>query len=83
MAKPLSDMAHVRRRYPNAYAYQWGPRDWVVYAADSGPLQGIAMTGSCTSKKAAWVIARRDMPKLGLPSVRRAIRRRVGGRADV
>lgn len=79
VAKRLSDRAWVKRRFPHAHAYQWGPREWVVYASDRGALQGIAMTGTCTSQKAAWVIARRDIPKLGLPSVRRAIQRRAAG----
>lgn len=55
------ERAKVRKRYPDAHAYNWGRRDWVIYAAKDGPLQGIAITRSCKSLAHAWIFAARDV----------------------
>ena len=55
--QPLTERAKVRRRFPQAYAYQWGPRDWNIYASQHGALAGIDISGSRSSQKAAWLFA--------------------------
>jgi len=55
--KTLTDCARVRRRHPGAYAYQWGPRDWNIYAAKDGAYCGLDISGSQSSQKAAWLFA--------------------------
>lgn len=74
------ERAKVRKRYPNAYAYNWGPRDWVIYASNSGALQGIAITGQCSSRAHAWIVAAREVHgflRAGKVDVPRKARRRV------
>jgi len=45
----------VRRKYPEAWAYQWH-REWTVYASKNGPLAGINL-GSGRTARAAWLDA--------------------------
>jgi len=64
VAKTLTDRARVRRHYPAAYAYRWGPREWNIYAAVYGPFAGICVSGGTrTSQKAAWMFAAMELPK--------------------
>lgn len=71
------ERAKVKKRFPGAHAYKWGPRDWVIYAAKDGPLQGIAITRGCSSLAHAWISAARDVysflrpGKVKLPRKRR------------
>jgi hypothetical protein len=57
MAKKLTDRAKVRKRYPFSYAYQWGPREWCIYASHQGINAGRDISGTRTSQKAAWLFA--------------------------
>jgi len=52
MTPPLTDREKVRRRYPGAYAYQWGRREWAIYDA-----YGLDISGLRSSQKAAWLFA--------------------------
>lgn len=62
----LTNLAMVRKKYPNAYAYNWGPREWTIYADDSGgPLTGISIADS-TSRKGAWYLAAESLRKLNM-----------------
>jgi hypothetical protein len=53
----LTERAKVKRKFPKAYAFQWGPREWCIYAAEDGPFMGIDLSGTRSSQKAAWLFA--------------------------